>query len=827
MALLAIALGVALALAVHLINASALAEFGQAVRSVNGQPDVTLRPVAGSTFDEARYPAIARHPQVTLASPVVEVETLALRADGQKRSFKVIGMDMLQAAPLTPALLPRPAAGQDRLAGLNPDLVFLNPAARTLVGDATVLRVQSGAQILSLAIGGTVAADGPPLAVIDIAGAQAHFGRLGRLSRLDLRLAPGTDRAALLRDLGVGTPGAVLRAAAPDEAEQRVSNLSRAYRVNLSVLALVALFVGGFLVFSVQALAVAKRVPQLALLGVIGMSARERWTLVLVESTAIGMVGAALGVALGTGLALLALRLLGGDLGSGMLGGTAPTLQWSTPAALSCAVLGLIAALAGGWQPARLAQRLSPAASLKGLGGESAGPARPWLSPALLALSAVLALLPPIEDLPLAAYASVALLLLGGIAGVPALIGWALGDGASGQNGHGHPQARHPILLLAIERARDQRQAATVAVAGVVASLALSVALTVMVASFRDSVSAWLGQVLPADVYARTANASAQAESVYLEPAFVQAAAALPGVARVQGVRSVAMTLSSAATPIVLIARPLPDPAKDLPMLGALLAAPADAADAVLPAVYATEGFMVLHGARIGQRLVLPLADGRSAAVWLRGVWRDYARQQGALAIADTDWQRLSGDRRINDLGLWLAPGADVAAVQTGLRALAPTLEIATPAQIRAISLAIFDRSFAVTYWLQAVAIGIGLFGIAASFSTQVLSRRRELGALRHLGFSRRQVLMLVSAEGAVWTAAGTLVGLGLGVLISAVLVFVVNPQSFHWTMELSLPWAKLAALAGAVMAAGTLTALLAGRAAAGRDLAMAVKEDW
>jgi putative ABC transport system permease protein len=823
MALLAIALGVALALAVHLINASALAEFGQAVRSVNGQPDVALRPVAGSTFDEAHYPTIARHPQVTLASPVVEVETLALGADGKKRSLKVVGIDTLLIAPLSPALLPRPAAGQDRLAGLNPDLVFLNPAARALVGDAPALRVQSGAQTLSLAVGGTVAAEGPPLAVIDIAGAQAHFDRVGRLSRLDLRLAPGTDRATLLREISVGTPGATLRAAAPDEAEQRVSNLSRAYRVNLSVLALVALFVGGFLVFSVQALAVAKRVPQLALLGVIGMSARERWALVLTEAAAIGVVGSALGVALGTGLALLALRLLGGDLGSGMLGGAAPTLQWSTPAALTCAVLGLAAALAGGWQPARLAQRLSPVASLKGLGGESAGPARPWLSPALLALSAVLALLPPIEDLPLAAYASVALLLLGGIAGVPALIGWALGHTAR----DGQPQARHPIVLLALERARDQRQAATVAVAGVVASLALSVALTVMVASFRDSVSAWLGQVLPADVYARTANSSAQAESVYLEPAFVQAAAALPGVARVQGVRSVAMTLSTAATPIVLIARPLPDPAQDLPMLGALLAAPTDPADAALPAVYATEGFMVLHGARVGQRLALPLADGRSAAVWLRGVWRDYARQQGALAMADTDWQRLSGDRRINDLGLWLAPGADVAAVQTGLRTLAPTLEIATPAQIRAISLAIFDRSFAVTYWLQAVAIGIGLFGIAASFSAQVLARRRELGALRHLGFSRRQVLMLVGAEGAVWTAAGTLIGLGLGVLISAVLVFVVNPQSFHWTMELSLPWAKLAALAGAVMAAGTLTALLAGRAAAGRDLAMAVKEDW
>ncbi len=605
----------------------------------------------------------------------------------------------------------------------------------------------------------------------------------------------------------------------------RVSNLSRAYRVNLSVLALVALFVGGFLVFSVQALAVAKRVPQLALLGVIGMSARERLQLVLAESAAIGVIGAALGVALGTALAALALRVLGGDLGSGMLGGAAPALQWSTPAALVCAALGMVAALAGGWQPARLAQRLSPAASLKGLGGESAGPARPWFGPLLLVLSGALALAPPLGDLPLAAYASVALLLLGGISCVPALIGALLG---LGHDKHAdQPQARHPIWLLAIERARDQRQAATVAVAGVVASLALSVALTVMVASFRDSVRVWLDQVLPADLYARSANSSAQADAVYLEPGFLQATAALPGVARVQGLRIVSLTLASNTAPLVLLARPLADPAKDLPLLGGLLDQATAPADRALPAVYGSEGFMALHGARLGQRIELPLPDGRRVSVWLRGVWRDYARQQGALAISDTDWQRLSGDQRLNDLGLWLQPGADVAAVQTGLRQLAPALELATPGQIRASSLAIFDRSFAVTYWLQAVAIGIGLFGIAASFSAQVLSRRRELGALRHLGMSRRQVLLLVGAEGAVWTAAGTLIGLLLGVLISAVLVFVVNPQSFHWTMDLSLPWAKLAALGGAVLVAGTLTAVLAGRAAAGRDLALAVKEDW
>jgi putative ABC transport system permease protein len=157
----------------------------------------------------------------------------------------------------------------------------------------------------------------------------------------------------------------------------------------------------------------------------------------------------------------------------------------------------------------------------------------------------------------------------------------------------------------------------------------------------------------------------------------------------------------------------------------------------------------------------------------------------------------------------------------------AESVEIASVGQIRATSLRIFDRSFAVTYWLQAVAIAIGLFGIAASFSAQVLARRKEFGLLAHLGFTRRQVLAVVAGEGAAWTAIGAVAGLGLGLAVSVVLVKVVNPQSFHWSMDLLVPWGRLLVLCAAVVAAGTVTAWMAGRAAAGKDVVLAVKEDW
>ena len=819
-ALLAVALGVALAYSVHLINGSALSEFSAAVRAANGAPDLVLRGQGGG-FDETLADRVATDPAVQLASPVVEIDTYTRGRDGQRVAVRVLGVDGLRVGALAQDLQPRHADGQPRLAFLDPDRVFLNAAARERSGatDGALLPLQSGMAWQTLQVAGNVAAGGPPLAVMDIAGAQTHFGWTGRLSRIDLRLVPGSDQAALLQRLAL-PPG--VDAVTADDGAQRVSNLSRAYRVNLTVLALVALFVGAFLVFSVVALSVAQRTPGFALLGVLGLTARERRGLVLAECAAIGAAGGLLGVALGTGMAAAALRLLAGDLGGGYFPGIAPQLQFGAAGAAGFALLGLLAALVGGWWPALQAERLSPALALKGLGQPDAQAPPAWPGLALLAAGGLLALLPPIAGLPLAAYVAVAALLFGGVALVPAVVHALLAA---------VPRPRGALALLALQRARFQRRTATAAVAGVVASLALSVALTVMVTSFRQGVSTWLDSVLPADLYARTAGSSGAAEQAWLPPDFVQRAAGLPGVARVQGARLRSLQLAAGRPAVALVARPLADVAAALPLVE-----PALAPSTLQPgetAVYVSEAMVTLYGATPGSTLVLPLAGPagtQEATVRVLGVWRDYARQFGAIAIADTDYQRLTGDTRINDLALWLAPGAEMASVQAGLRGLLPDptlLDFAATSELRVLSLRIFDRSFAVTTYLQAVAIAIGLVGIAASLSAQVLARRKEFGLLAHLGLTRAQVVGVVAGEGAAWMAAGTLVGLALGIVVSMVLVYVVNPQSFHWTMQLVLPWDRLALLCGAVWLAGVATAAFSARSAAGRSAVLSVKEDW
>ena len=433
----------------------------------------------------------------------------------------------------------------------------------------------------------------------------------------------------------------------------------------------------------------------------------------------------------------------------------------------------------------------------------------------MLSLGSAAAFAPPIAGLPLAAYGAVAALLLGGVALIPAAVHALLALA---------PEVRGALPLLALQRARFQRFTATAAVAGVVASLALSVALTVMVASFRDGVSAWLGSVLPADLYVRSAGSSSAADQAWFSADWVQQASLVHGVARLEASRSVPLLMSAERPQVTLIARPLSDPAAQLPLLQAPLPARTDELG-----VFVSEAMVSLYGAHQGSLLQLPLRSGRQT-VRVRGVWRDYVRQFGAVVMADSDYRQLTGDQRLNDLALWLQPSASAAAVQQALRTSLPDptmLEFASSAELRKMSLHIFDRSFAVTYYLQAVAIVIGLVGIAASLSAQVLARRKEFGLLSHLGLTRQQVVLVVAGEAAAWVASGVLVGLVLGLAISMVLVFVVNPQSFHWSMELVLPWSRLLALAAAVWVAGVVTAALCARQAAGRQAVLSVKEDW
>jgi putative ABC transport system permease protein len=834
LAVAAIAVGVAMGFAIHLINAAAFNEFSAAIQSLAGQADLQ---VAGreAQFDEAVYPRLATHDGVALASPVLEVDAAL---SGKPGSLKIVGLDALRASAISPDLagVPQNGHGADVLAD---DAVFLSPAAQSWLGVRTgsTLKLRAGTRDLALRVAGPIlrARSGQRLAVMDIGALQWRFGQLGKLTRIDLKLRDGVDRAAFERalasELERDFPGRFTVAAPNDpNQESRNNNLSRAYRVNLTVLALVALFTGAFLVFSTQALSVLRRRSQFALLRVLGLPRRALLRQVLVEGGSLGVLGSLLGIAAGYGLAAAALAFFGGDLGAGYFPGVKPTVRFTPVAAAVFFALGLGVALLGCAAPAWEAARARPAIALKSGNDETALErlARIWPSLLCLAAAAACAFAPPVFELPLFGYFAVALLLIGGIGLMPRLAAgcfrllnrwqnkWQSGCASSPS------PAPSPILGLALARLANAPGQASIALGGVLASFSLMVAMGIMVASFRVSVDDWMLHILPADLYVRTASGG---NTGALGPAEQAAIAALPGVARTAFLRTRPLSLDPARPKITLIARDIDasDPGRLLALVGKTAPAP----PGEMP-LWVSEAMTDLYGLRTGQRVSLPLG-GRSHSFFVAGVWRDYANQSGSVAVRLADYRRLTGDANVTDAAVWVANGVDPDAIAARLRALpfGAGLQLASPGEIRAASLRIFDRSFAVTYLLEAIAIAIGLSGVAATFSAQTLARAREFGMLRHVGVTRGQVLGILALEGGSLTVLGVVTGFALGLLISLILVYVVNPQSFHWTMQLHLPWPLLGSVAAVLVAASVATALVSGRYALSGGPVRAVREDW
>ncbi|NBB16789.1 FtsX-like permease family protein [Caulobacter sp. SLTY] len=818
-AALAIAVGVALGFAVHLINASALSEFSRAIDTVNGDADLQVQSVSPAGFDEALYPKLARAPGVAIASPVVQL-TGAL--PGEQRGLTVLGLDIFRAAHVTPNLLGRPSGNTVGGAGqvFDENSVFLSPALMQGRKPGDIFTLSAGGRTVPLTIAGPLPAVDAErrIAVLDIAAAQWRFDQIGRLQRIDLKLSPGADRAAT---------GAAIARMLPPQAElvtresqtRRSDSLSRAYRVNLNMLALMALLTGGFLVFSAQSLSVARRRAQFALLRVLGTNRRALLSQVLIEGGIVGAVGSVLGLGLGLALAYAALNLLGGDLGSGYFQGSRPTLVFAPIAAGVFFLLGLACALVGSLLPAREAANAQPAVALKNVGDALDPSTRPGIRLALLllGLGAACAFGPPVAGLPLLGYVSMALLLAGGVAAMPWLARLLLSP----------LQARplkSPTAELAVRRLWGAPSQAAVALCGIVASTSLMIAMAVMVSSFRGSVDDWLYQVLPDDLYIRFAGPS---EVGGLDPAGQARISALPGVAEVAFTRATPLRLSTDAPPVALVAQPVTraDPGARLPMIGTPRAAPPG-----LTPVWVSEPAAWLNKLKVGQTITLPL-DG-APKVYVAGLWRDYARQNGAVVLTSEDYSRLTGDALRGEASIRLKPGAEADKVGAAvLAALPPDVaartEMLRPAQIRDIALGLFDRSFAITYVLELVAILVGLAGVAATVSAQTLARTKEFGMLRHLGVRKRQITAMLAIEGALLGAVGVAAGLTLGLIMSQVLIHVVNPQSFHWTMQTRLPWGLFLVVTAGLIAASAGTALLAGRRALSVDAVRAVREDW
>ena len=811
---LAIALGVALGAAVYLVNSAALNEFGLATKRLVGEADVVVRgPREG--FPEQLFTRLARDAAVSAASPVLELD---VALPGRRDALKVLGVDPFRAAALQPALIGDIGAGLFAL--FQPDSIYLSSSAaqdlklqRDDLFQVTVGSSPKALRVLGILSEGTYP---QALGLMDIASAQWTFNAVGRLNRIDLRLSPGTDVDAFRRALGQRLPAGVL-AVAPQVERDRAIAVTRAYRVNLNMLALVALWTGAFLVFSTQSLSVLRRRRSLALLRALGVTRGQLQRALIGEGAALGVAGSCLGLILGFAVAAAVLEFLTGDLGNGQLRAVGASIRAAPLPVLGFFVMGTVVASIGAWLPARTAARQPPARALKGGDGDYTVVARTsaYSGLALLGLGAALSRLPPVGGLPVFGYAAIGALLLGAVLLVPTLTVKGLSLA---------PRTHRIVLDAAVAQLRENVGLSTLSLASIIVSFSLMVAMAIMVYSFRVSFDHWLGKLLPADMQMREPFGS---DTAFWSAADQAKLAAVDGISRIEFRRTRQLLLDPKRPPVILIARgaTAAQAAEELPLVRSdKLPLPSNAEPA-----WISEALQDLYGYKLGGQIDLPLA-GRTQRFTVSGIWRDYARTSGSVVISRRAYLAATGDDSANEGSIWLNTGAGAALTEAALRARfarGDSIEILTSTALRERSLQIFDRAFAITYALEAIAVIIGLAGVSFAASSTALARRAEFGMLRHVGMLRRQIVGMLASEGILTSAFGVAYGLALGTGLSLVLVYVIDRQSFNWSIDLAVPAWQLAILSVTLIAAAAVTAVWSGRAATSQDAVQAVREDW
>jgi putative ABC transport system permease protein len=543
---------------------------------------------------------------------------------------------------------------------------------------------------------------------------------------------------------------------------------------------------------------------------------REQLTAALLSGAVVGTLGAAAGVVIGIAVARAGLAAFGADLGAGYFRGIAPQLAVHPAEVFVFFALGVAAALVATLGPAREAAAVPAAAALKAGDEAPVAARRQGRIAVVLSLAAVGALLlPPLEGIALPGYTAIACLLLAAVFLAPTLSHLAFDR---------LPAAGPAWLQIATAQLRGTARRSTVSIAAVLVSFSLMVAMAIMVYSFRNSLDDWMQRILPADLYVRAGSSGLTS---FLDDDAQAVVRDVEGVARADFVRFQDVALPGPGLPLAIIARPV-DESSAAGILPIRRRDPQPAPDGTVP-VWASEAALDLRGFDVGTVFELPLG-GQTVRASVRGLWRDYERPGGSIVMPRDVFVRYTGDTRATTAALWLEDGTEPDSVAARIQAALQRggdYEVAVPREIRRLSLRVFDRTFAVTYLLEAVAVLIGLFGISASTSSQVLARRGEFGMLRHLGVTRGEIGRMLAVEGAALGAVGVVTGLAVGGVVSLILIYVVNRQSFHWTMDVHVPWALLGVLSGVLVAAAALTSVLSGRQAMGDDVVRAVKEDW
>lgn len=589
-----------------------------------------------------------------------------------------------------------------------------------------------------------------------------------------------------------------------------------AFHTNLTALSWVALVVGLFLVYNTVTISVIARRGEIGTLRALGVTRGHVRGLFLFEAAVLGMAGTLLGIVFGRLLAIFAVRLTSATVSTLYIATAAGTPELTWPLVALAFAIGVPLALIAAWLPAREAGLVTPSAAMRGhdqLATRMSLPGSALIVPGVVLAAAVgLALLGPVKGIPIFGYASSFVTILGASLLVPAVV-YGLARvlraplrrwlGVAGLLAHANLTAAIPRLSISI--------------AALAVSLSMTVAVVVMIGSFRDTVVYWVGQTLQADLFIGPGMRPTIGAAQTLSPAVIAVVSAHPDVEAMDAARSLdfvyqgnLVVLAAGSFDVVLERRTL------------LFKQPGDAREVLRrlsdsEPVIVSEAFANKHGTAPGDTLTLDTPAGPRPFP-VAAIYYDYAVERGVILMDRATMARYFGELAPSGLAAYLRPGADPERVRADiLRRLdeGHRAFIYTNRALRTEVLRIFDSTFAITYALEIIAVLVAMLGVAATLFTLVVERQRELTMLRLIGALRSQMRRAVVIEAALIGGVSQAIGLAVGLLLAVILVYVINVQSFGWTIQFRVPVLFLVQISIAVVVATALAGLYPARRAA------------
>jgi len=784
LSILSLALGVAVIIAIQLASEAATGSFRASMQTLGGKVDLEIR--ANGGVDERFLGKLTGLPLDAEFSPWMETQAV-IPGIG---SVPVYGVDAL-GLPSGEAIVSRGLAGR-----------LLTPSA---------IQATLGARTARFPIGRIDPRPGEFLA-FDIADFQQLLNRYGTLDRVDVTLGRDEDPARAERAIRAALPASYLVQASAARTEESRKML-RAFGWNLRMLSYISLLVGAFLIYNTIAISVVRRREEIGTLRALGAGRASVLAIFLAEALVLGLLGAALGLLIG--------RILAGFC-VGMIGDTVNALYTtSRPAPIevtwahiwSALLTGSLVSLAAAWGPAREAVAIAPTEAMSRGAHEHRARLRwrralAW-SAGFALLAAALSRIRPVAGYPVGAYVAAMSSVAAAAFATPALVLGAqrvlcplLGEWVEGS--------------LAARSLEASLARTSVVVAALATAISMMAAVGLMVGSFRETVLVWLDAQLRADLYIRAAAPLGADVYAPIPAKALDAIATTPGIAALDVYRALPITYAGERATLG---------AGDMEIVrryGRLRFLPGEDRDAILRSLpgrdraVVSEPFANKHGISAGDTIALPLGGG-TVRLTVAGIYYEYSSSQGYVIVDRATLGKYLPVQPATNVAVYLPRNADPEKVRRVPQRRTAGMGVAISANrdLRRNSMQVFDRTFAITWALEAVAIIVAMLGAANSLLALVLDRRSELALLRYLGASRPQIRAMVLAEAGLLGLFAAILGTVLGFVLSLLLIFVVNKQSFGWTIQFHPSNELLAAAIALVWLVTVAAALYPARVAA------------